>query len=104
MRAGGFLEGFARVGFETGDCSGTPWLVNVLPAAAPPFFREAGVGPPNRLYVAAGPRATPTIASTWVIPPGGPAQCQGQEAATEEALPATAVLDLDTFSPPFRIR
>jgi hypothetical protein len=104
VRASSFLEAFARVGFESGDCTGPPWLVDLLPTTSPPFFRAAGVGPASVLYVGEGPRATPTISSKWTIPPGDPAGCQPQAAAAQEALQAVEALDLSIFRPPFRIR
>jgi AraC-like DNA-binding protein len=92
VRASSFLEGFVRVGFENGDCTGPPWLMNLPPTSSPPFFREAGVGPPSILYVAGGSRTTRSIASKWVIPPGGAAECQPQAAAAEDVLPAVEAL------------
>jgi hypothetical protein len=103
VRPGGFGEGAMAVGFETPDCTGAPWLVGLLPPSLLSFFQEAGVGPPRRLFVGAGPRSTPLIASRWVIPPGQAGECQAQPPAAEDALPATPVLDLGVFVPPFRI-
>lgn len=95
--------------FETSDCSGMPFI---QPLSGGDYFLSfVAIGGTNRTVYLADTTLTPqTIVarSEWGNPPGSspPAGRYGSRtASSEQAFPATPLVDLDTlFTPPFRVR
>jgi hypothetical protein len=94
--------------FETTDCTGSGYLVDLAAVLPQPLdvlagvFTPSAVGPGNVVFAATGQTETRHIQAAW--DPSGDEPCVTLPGADRPVRPTTGVLDLGQFVPPFRLR
>jgi hypothetical protein len=95
----------ARARYESGDCSGSPWIVTEDPIGiAVPVAEPATIGRGNVLLVANGDPQARTFGSGWEQHSTPPACLPTPLSSPEIGRPTRVLLDLQQFTPPFRLR
>ena len=95
---------FADARYESPDCTGPPWIVELSPGGAATSVAElAAIGRPNVLLVANGDPESRTFGSFW-NPSASPPVCGSISSTPTIARPTRVLLNLNQFRAPFRFR